>query len=77
MEPKDLTIVSCNYDTPDEMELMRRSLLSKSPEMAACPFILVENSPNERSAERWREFGWSFLDNRAGDTRHASRSIWR
>ena len=71
MEPKDLTLVSCNYDTPDEMELMRRSLLSKSPEMAACPFILVENSPNERSAERWREFGWTFLDNRAGDTRHA------
>ena len=71
MTPDEITLISCNYKTPDEMELMRRSLLASSEKMGAATFMLVENSPDGEGARRWREFGWPFLDNRDGDTRHA------
>ena len=72
MDPNELTIISCNFNTPEEMELMRLSLMEKSEKARGARFMLVENSSDEgKSAERWKELGWDFLDNRSRDTRHA------
>ena len=58
MEPSELTIISCNFNTPEEMELMRLSLMEKSEKARGARFILVENSSDEgKSAERWKELG--------------------
>jgi len=48
---KNLTLITCSYNTPEVTITMLRSFVAKHPQFKDIPIILMENSTNEQTRE--------------------------
>ena len=61
---KDLTLITCSYNTPEVTMTMLRSFVAKHPEFTDIPIILMENSTDDKTSELLDAYEVPYISNK-------------